>query len=128
VSAGDFKPMQILMNMRIPLLLLLASHCLAGEVEETARLAPKYKARTEVRLWDGTRADLVSDTHAIEVDWSHKWAEAIGQSLYYSSVTGKKPGIVLLVKDIGKEERFIYRCQTVCARCEITLWLEQVSE
>jgi len=113
----------------ILLLLFLASlPCIAGEIEETARLAPKYKAQTEVRLWDGTRADLVSDNYAIEVDWASKWAEAIGQSLYYSSVTGKKPGIVLLVKDLAKEERFIYRCQTVCARCGITLWLEKVEQ
>ncbi|MET4686265.1 hypothetical protein [Sinorhizobium fredii] len=31
---------------------------------------------------DGTRTDCISDTHAIEVDFSKKWAEAIGQALH----------------------------------------------
>jgi len=46
----------------------------------------------EHRLHDGTRVDILTATHAIEADWSHKWAEAVGQSLYYSLITGKKPG------------------------------------
>lgn len=33
---------------------------------------------------DGTRTDCISDTHAIEVDFSKKWAEAIGQALHYA--------------------------------------------
>ncbi len=32
-----------------------------------------------------------------------KWAEAIGQSLYYSAMTGKKAGIVLIVSGKNKE-------------------------
>jgi hypothetical protein len=33
---------------------------------------------------DQTRTDCISDTHAIEVDFSSKWAEAIGQALHYA--------------------------------------------
>ena len=33
---------------------------------------------------DGTRCDILTDTHAIEVDFADKWAEAIGQSLNYA--------------------------------------------
>ena len=32
-----------------------------------------------------------------------KWHEAIGQSLYYSAMTGKKAGIVLIVNPRTKE-------------------------
>ena len=45
---------------------------------------------------DGTRCDILTDTHAIEVDFADKWAEAIGQSLNYAMQTGKKAGIVLV--------------------------------
>lgn len=100
----------------------------AGEKEETQRLAPKYKADQEVRLWDATRVDLLSETHAIEVDYAPKWAEAIGQSAYYALVSKKKPGIILLVKDVKKERRYVYRCQTVCAKYDIDLWIERVEE
>ena len=53
---------------------------------------------------DGTRCDILTDTHAIEVDFADKWAEAIGQSLKYAMQTGKKAGIVLKLKDRGDEK------------------------
>ena len=58
----------------------------------------EHQGETEVPLPDRTRADCLTATHAIEVDFSKKWAEAIGQSLSYSLLTGKKPGIVLIVE------------------------------
>lgn len=51
----------------------------------------------EYVLPDNTRVDCLTETHAIEYDWDYKWAEAIGQSLHYSRLTGKKAGIVLIV-------------------------------
>ena len=53
---------------------------------------------------DGTRCDILTDTHAIEVDFADKWAEAIGQSLNYAMQTGKKAGILLVIKDRGDEK------------------------
>lgn len=107
-------------------LLLHACPASAGELDECRRLAPKYAAELEVRLWDGTRVDLLTETHAIEVDWPHKWAEAIGQAAYYAELTGKRPGVLLLVRNFQDEARFIYRAQTVCARLDFDLFLEKV--
>ncbi|MFL3659217.1 MAG: hypothetical protein ACJ07L_14355, partial [Opitutales bacterium] len=53
---------------------------------------------------DGTRCDILTNTHAIEVDFADKWAEAIDQSLNYAMQTGKKAGIVLVLKDRGDEK------------------------
>ena len=77
----------------------------------------------ERRLWDNTRVDILTDKWAIEVDWSEKWAEAIGQALWYASVTTMKPGICLLYKNLSKEVNNIYRCNTICAKHNIELWL-----
>jgi len=66
--------------------------------------AKKLGGRTEVTMPDGTRCDILTDTHAIEVDFADKWAEAIGQSLNYAMQTGKKAGIVLVLKDKGDEK------------------------
>ena len=33
---------------------------------------------------DGARCDILTETHAIEVDFADKWAEAFGQSLNYA--------------------------------------------
>ena len=70
---------------------------------------------------DYTRVDCLTDTHAIEFDFAKKWAEAIGQSLHYARMTGKKAGIVLIIE---KEKDFIYfnRIKPLCEELGITLW------
>ncbi len=50
----------------------------------------------EYRLPDRTRVDCLTDTHAIEYDFTRKWHEAIGQALHYALMTGKQAGIVLI--------------------------------
>lgn len=97
----------------------LASKYLGGAIPESGR-------NVEVRLWDGTRVDLLSDEYAIEIDFARggKHFEAVGQSLYYGLVTGRKPGIILLMG--SGDERFVYRTQVVCARYGISLWVERI--
>jgi len=55
--------------------------------------------KQEVTLANGARADCLSDTHAIEVDFTERWAEALGQSLLYAAATDLKPGIFLICRD-----------------------------
>ena len=106
--------------------LVLATTVLFGdEQEEVKRIAQKYQLQQEVVLEGGTRADLVSKDFAIEVDWSDKWAESIGQSLYYALVLGKRPGIVLIRREECSRVRhsiYLDRCKRVCIRYEIGLW------
>ena len=68
----------------------------------------QHNGQTEVVLHDGTRVDCLTDTHAIEFDFANKWAEAVGQSLHYSALTEKEPGIVLIIED-KSELRFLQR-------------------
>lgn len=117
--------------MKTLLLLLAPLALLAGEVEEVERISklPRWQgSQVEVRQWDYTRVDMITDEYAIEADWAYKWAEAIGQALYYAELTGRKPAIILLVKDVQKEGRYIYRCQTVCAKHNIKLFIERVEK
>ena len=53
--------------------------------------------RKEAILWDMTRVDCLTKDYAIEFDFAKKWAESIGQSLYYSKMTGKPPAVVLIL-------------------------------
>ncbi len=112
----------------LAVILLVAVRSVADERSECERLAPKYEAETEVVLFDQTRVDLLNDEYAIEVDWSRKWAEAVGQSLYYAAVTGRKPAVILLVKDATAERRYVYRCLVSCARADVSLFVEQADE
>ena len=56
--------------------------------------------RKEAVLWDLTRVDCLAKDYAIEFDFAKKWAEAVGQSLYYSKMTGKAPAIALILTNI----------------------------
>ena len=67
---------------------------------------------TEFVLPDKARCDCLTDEYAVEFDFAKKWAEAIGQSLYYASQTGKKPGIVLIM-DGEKDEKYLKRIMAV---------------
>ena len=73
--------------------------CLAKQPEShyQRKWCEAQHGRTEVRLSDRTRVDCILDTHAVEVDFARKWAEAIGQSLHYSRMTGKRAGILLIM-------------------------------
>ena len=61
------------------------------------KFAREIGGQVEVVMKDGTRCDILTATHAIEVDFAKKWAEAIGQSLNYAMHTGKRPGVALVV-------------------------------
>lgn len=67
----------------------------------------EHNGQAEVTLPDETRADCITATHAIEFDFGKKWAEAIGQSLYYSLQTGKRAGIVLILDSPADRKYFI---------------------
>jgi hypothetical protein len=111
----------------LTILCLLLARGLGDELAECRRLAPKYQAVCEYRLPDGSRVDLLSDTHAWEVDWAKKWPEGIGQALFYGLETGRQPGVILLVRDERREARYIARARRVCERYGIELRVEPVT-
>ncbi len=89
-------------------LLLAAPHGEATHPESwfIDRTAAKYNGTPEVRMPDGTRCDVVTVRHAIEVEFASKWKEAIGQSLHYSLQSGRIPGILLILTD-PKDEHYL---------------------
>lgn len=109
-------------------LVALCSTTSANELTQARRLAAKYSAQVEVRLLDDSRVDLLSGTHAIEVDWAPKWAEAVGQAIHYSLLADRKPAVILLLRDPATEWRHLVRAAQVCGRLGIVLYVEPVSE
>ena len=57
--------------------------------------------------FDGGRVDLVLDSLAIEIEWAKNWQESIGQSLWYSLNTNRKPAIILLMNDESDYKYFL---------------------
>jgi len=81
------------------------------------KMCNKLEGKIEYRLADKTRVDCLTDEYAIEVDWAKKWAEGIGQSLYYGMVTNKKPAIGLIVEE--GDERYLKRLYRVSKELDI---------
>ncbi len=65
----------------------------------------------EVVLEDKARIDCLTSEYAIEVDFAKKWAEGIGQALYYAQMSGKKPAVGLIAG--AGDEKFISRLNAV---------------
>jgi len=73
----------------------------------------EHNGQSEVVLPDKTRADCVTSTHAIEFDFGTKWAESLGQALYYSLQTGKRAGIVLILEGPNDRKYFLRLNSTI---------------
>lgn len=70
---------------------------------------------------DGARADCLTDEYAVEFDFAPKWAESIGQSLYYALKSGKKPGVVLIIES-PHDEHYLKRLKAVADKYGISVW------
>ncbi|MBD5389381.1 hypothetical protein HDR63_03960 [bacterium] len=79
---------------------------------------------TEFTLPDRTRVDCLTDEYAIEFDFAPKWAEALGQSLHYARMTGREPGIYLILES-GKDMRFVDILSPLCDLYGVKLELIQ---
>lgn len=78
--------------------------------------------QTEYVLPDKTRVDCLTKEYAIEADFESKWAESIGQALYYATVTGKKPGILIIVED-PETSAAVRRLKRMSVEFNITVWI-----
>ncbi len=76
----------------------------------------------EQSLLDRTRIDCLTDEYAIEVDFSKKWAESVGQALYYAEMTGKKPAVGLIVRETEKDKRHMKRLKILTDKYGIKIY------
>ena len=100
-------------NIFIVFLLLLSCNVFAkSEKEYQAPWCTAQKGQQEVRLPDRTRVDCLTAEYAVEVEFANKWAEAVGQSLYYAFQTNKKAGIALIFRK-DSDRKYWYRLNSV---------------
>ena len=85
-------------------------------------LCDELSGEMEYVLKDKTRVDCLTDIYAIEVDFAKKWAESVGQSLYYAKMTGKEPAIGLIM-DENKDKRYFKRLNTLAKKHEIKVFV-----
>jgi len=76
----------------------------------------------EYVLQDKTRVDCLTDEYAIEVDFAKKWAEGVGQSLYYAHMTGRKPAVGFIMNS-EKDKRYFKRINALAKEYEIKIYI-----
>lgn len=91
------------------------------EIADILRTLDQTEPVLEHVLPDGARVDILLPTHAIEVDFAKKWAECIGQALYYGLCTSRRPTCLLLVED--ESEPGYHRCRAVCIKHKVAFWV-----
>lgn len=83
----------------------------------------KAGGTVEYKNSDNTKVDCLTERYAIEFDFAEKWAESVGQALYYGLTTGKKSGIVLISENGEKDLQHIKRAQILSKKYKIKLWV-----
>lgn len=111
--------------MAYSLLLIFASSCFAAhrhlEKEYQAVWCAEHDGTTEYLLPDDTRVDCLTNDFAIEFDFAVKWAESIGQALYYALRTDRTPGVVLILERQA-DRRYLKRIEAVADVYGIKVW------
>mgnify|MGYP000311197151 CR=1 FL=1 len=83
-----------------------------------------FPSQIEVVLGDQSRVDILMDYYAVEIDWAPKWAESIGQSLYYAIRTKRKPAIILLFEEGKNNQLYSSRAAIVAGNLtpKVAVW------
>jgi hypothetical protein len=83
------------------------------------QMCDNFNGEMEFTLPDKTRVDCLTDEFAIEVDWAKKWAQGVGQSIYYAEITNKRPAIALIMDNTKADERHLKRLIVVAEKLNI---------
>ncbi len=76
---------------------------------------------SEYVLQDKTRIDCLTKDYAVEFDFASKWAESVGQSLYYAKMTKKKPAVALIMEQ-SSDNKYYKRLEVLSKEYNITLF------
>jgi len=98
-------------------------HVLADAPENAwvAALSEFTGGKKEVKV-DFGRADVLTESYAIEVDFLRKWKEGLGQALLYADVTNLIPVLALIAPDPVNED-LLKQIEGLCTKKGVKLIL-----
>ena len=67
-------------------------------------------------LDDGTTVYCLTCEYTIEFYFAEKWAEVVGQVLYYALKTDKKPEVVLIMEKQAKDKNYLIRLRVLAQK------------
>ena len=83
----------------------------------------KYNGILEYELDDKTRVDCLTTNFAVEVDFANKWAECVGQALYYGIRTNKEPACLLIIENGEKDLKYLKRLKCIADKKKIKTFI-----
>lgn len=86
-----------------------------------AQWCNQYNGQMEYVLPDKTRVDCLTKNYAVEFDFVSKWAECVGQALYYADQTNRTPACVLIIEK-PKDFKYYYRIEKISKDLNLQLW------
>ncbi len=119
----------ILISITVFILMFVAllQDAKASERDYQIKWCDRFNGETEFVLPDRARVDCVLDKYAIEFDFGKKWAESVGQSIFYASQLDKRPGIVLIMRS-KKDCKYLNRLRETVAAGGLGITIWQVGE
>jgi len=85
---------------------ILISQNHINESEYAQYIQSLIGGKLEVSIKSG-RIDLLTNTHAYEIERAPKWKDSIGQSIWYALNTNMKAGIILILENTSDYKYFI---------------------
>ena len=112
-------------NTEIGIAINVERRAMSGRAERNSKFKPDEIEQIEnafnVKLSDKTRVDCLTDTLAVEVDFANKWAECIGQAIYYGKMTNKQPACLLIMENGEKDLKYLKRLRRAAYRKGVNL-------
>ena len=75
----------------------------------------------EYKLNDKTRVDCLLPDLAVEFDFANKWAECIGQAIYYGKMTNRQAACVLIMENGEKDLKYLKRLRKAAYKKGVNL-------
>ena len=75
----------------------------------------------EYKLPDATRVDCLTTDLAVEFDFADKWAECVGQAIYYGKMTNRQGACVLIMENGEKDIKYLKRLRRAAYRKGVNL-------
>nr|DAO24370.1 MAG TPA: hypothetical protein [Caudoviricetes sp.] len=91
------------------------------EAEYQKAWCDKRGGLMEYKLSDKTRVDCLLPNMAVEFDFANKWAECIGQAIYYGRQTNRQAACVLIMENGEKDLKYLYRLRRAAYKKGVNL-------
>ena len=108
----------------LPALLLFPPHLSRIPRRSTQTLSAPALMRLSCGM-NGTRTDCLNAQYAVEIDYTYKWAEGVGQALYYAELHQRTPGIIFVCHPETTDElcdKHVKRAMTILSTYAPQSW------